>query len=283
MDFNAKKTAIPAAAFMCLLMGTTGCNVDRAWPDRQAPVGMNPTASNADVGLSSDGDIDVVIADVQEVDLIEAVVSHRSLYHRNLAQLREYYEQHGYATKEKWAAFELAGLKDVASCQYLMDAEVPSNALRPTDRIEQADALYAEGLALMKRGGHGIPALYSQNHMIQAAKLFKQLIELYPSSDKIDDAAFYCGEIHKEYLPGKETIAVKWYERAWTWDPQTDHPARFQAAVVYDYRLHDRDRALELYHGVIDHETAHKSNVRFASRRIHELTAGTDASRAARP
>ncbi|MFQ5592384.1 MAG: hypothetical protein ACE5HE_14585, partial [Phycisphaerae bacterium] len=80
----------------------------------------------------------------------------------------------------------------------------------------------------------------------------------------------------KEYLPGQEPIAVKWYERAWTWNPETPLAPRFQAAVVYDYRLHDRDRALELYHGVVNHETTHKTNVRFASRRIHELTASTE-------
>ena len=93
------------------------------------------------------------------------------------------------------------------------------------------------------------------------------------ASEKIDDAAFYCGEIHKEYLPGQELIAVKWYERAWEWNPDTTHPARFQAAVVYDYSLHDRDRALELYQHVVAHETNDKNNVRFASRRIRELTA----------
>ena len=98
------------------------------------------------------------------------------------------------------------------------------------------------------------------------------MIRRYPSSDKIDDAAFYCGEIHKEYLKDQEPIAVRWYERAFTWNPQTPHPARFQAAVTYDFRMHERARALELYHGVLDVETENKSNVAFASRRIYELT-----------
>jgi hypothetical protein len=67
-------------------------------------------------------------------------------------------------------------------------------------------------------------------------------------------------------------LAVKWYERAWTWNPDTPHPARFQAAVVYDYRLHNRARALELYHAVLEHETADDKNARFATRRIGELS-----------
>ena len=54
--------------------------------------------------------------------------------------------------------------------------------------------------------------------------------------------------------------------------PQTAHPARFQAAVLYDFRLHDRDRALELYHAVVTQETGNTSNVHFAVRRIQQLT-----------
>ena len=106
---------------------------------------------------------------------------------------------------------------------------------------------------------------------------FRQMIKQYPSSDKIDDAAFFCGEIHKEYLPGQELIAVRWYERAFEWNSETPHPARFQAAMVYDYRLHDRDRALELYHATLESEADDASNVRFATRRIRELTGGVQA------
>ena len=127
-------------------------------------------------------------------------------------------------------------------------------------------------------GGHGVPAVYRKDRMVEAAEVFRQMIEEYPNSDKIADAAFYCGEIHKDYLPGQELIAVNWYERAWTWQSETTHPARFQAAVVYDYRLQDRDRALELYQTVVRNPLADKSNVRFAARRIRELT-GADQTR----
>ena len=131
----------------------------------------------------------------------------------------------------------------------------------------------------------GAESLYEKAYGLRNLETVREMctliVEEYPTSDKIDDAAFYCGEIHKEYLPGQETLAVRWYERAWNWNPDTPFPARFQAAVVFDYRLHDRDRALELYHGVVEHETDHKSNVRFASRRIHELTAGNETASAA--
>jgi len=125
--------------------------------------------------------------------------------------------------------------------------------------------------------------------MVQAVGVFRELIEEYPTSDKIDDAAFQLGQIHKEYLHDQEPIAVKWYERSWTWDPHTPHEPRFQAAVIYDYRLHDRDRALELYRRVLAEETpdqpcwsklARRTNVDFATRRIAELTSETQTARA---
>ena len=40
---------------------------------------------------------------------------------------------------------------------------------------------------------------------------------------------------------------------------------------MYDFRLHDRDRALELYRSVMKDETANGSNLRFASRRVRQL------------
>ena len=266
----------PLAGFGVLL---AGCNVDGLWGDRQAPRGAQRVNFH---GRRADHAVDISVADPHEVDLVENLVMHRLAYLRTLADLRIYYEQHGYAHKEYWASHEMDGLEAVNMFRYLMDAEIPADGLRPQASIPDADVLYEKGLALMNQGGHGVPALYRQDKMVQAAKVFRSLIEAYPKSDKIDDAAFMCGEIHKEYLPGQERIAVRWYERAWTWDPQTPHAARFQAAVVYDYRLHDRDKALELYQAVLKDEVSDRTNVRFATRRIHELTKSDRSARAGR-
>ena len=267
--------ANPGVFLLCVVVIVPACNVDWLVADRQLPEELEPVAyaSQAERAGSAGGGVDITIRDAQEVDLVEAVVGHRQEYHRRLRELNEYYTAHGYATKASWAQFELDGLRHVRTFRYLLDAEVASDQLKPVETIEEADALYEQGREVMRRAGHGVPALFSRKLMIEAAQVFRDLVERYPSSDKIDDAAFFCGEIHKEYLPGLDSIAVRWFERAWTWDPATPHPARFQAAVVYDYRLHDRDRALELYQSVLKHETNYKSNVRFATRRIHELTA----------
>ena len=275
--FAATKGLTMPVVCVGLLIGVAGCNLDGRWAHSGAP--REPARLAAHSGGAAAGDsVDISIVEANEVDLVEATLDHRTRYRQNLERLQDYYEAHGYMTKANWAAFELEGLGRVKQFSYLLDAEVPSDALHPNEQIPEADALYEKARELMQRGGHGVPVFYRQDRMIEAARLFRELIERFPSSDKIDDAAFFCGEIHKEYLPGQETIAVRWYERTWTWSPETEHPARFQAATIYDYRLHDRDRALELYQDVLTHEAQHRSNVRFASRRIHALTADSDGT-----
>ncbi len=265
-----KRVMFALIAATCVAM--TGCNVDGVYRDRQSRTTPAIKIPNLLAPSNAHDAVDISIADAHEVDLVEEMAAHRAKYHESLGRLHDYYKVQGYAEKAKWAAFEIDGLRSVKAFRFLMDAEIPSDQLKADTSIAEADALLAKGLDLMKRGGHGVPGLFRRDYMVQAAGVFRELIETYPSSDQIDDAAFYCGEIHKEYLPDQETLAVKWYERAWAWNPETPHPARFQAAVVYDYRLHNRDLALELYQAVIAKESAYEGNVRFAARRIDELT-----------
>lgn len=270
-----------STSFFCIVAAScfsqlAGCNTDGFWDlaqDRQIP---KPPADE-------NGTPDIRVAETQEVDLVEQVLYHRKHYRQALTDLRDYYSDRGYHTKRKWADYELADVRKVKPFKYIMDAEIPASSLRPQQAIAEADNLYRKGLDLMERGGHGVPALYREDLMREAVSTFTDLITKYPTSDKIDDAAYCCGEIHKEYFKDQEPLAVKWYERAYTWDPNTPHPVRFQAAVVYDFRLHDRAKALELYHAVIRDEADNKSNAAFASRRIYELTEGIGQIHSPRP
>lgn len=264
----AKRSMILAGVGLAVGMG---CNADPMFQTRKPKGPVVSVGETAGARTPADGTLGVI--GQTEVDLVEEMVQHRTAYLRSLEALREYYSDHGYLTKEGWASHELNGLKKVQTFRYVMDAEIPNQELRPTNAEPEADALFDRGLKLMRKGGHGgLPALYREKPMIEAVSVLRELIERYPSSDKVDDAAFWLGEIHKEYLKDQEQIAVQWYERAIEWNPATQHPARFQAAVVYDYRLHDRDRALELYRRVVTEETSRRSNVTFAHRRIDELT-----------
>lgn len=253
-----------------VMFSAAACNTENFATNRQRPDG--PVTSMADPeGVAVP---DLQVTDAREVDIVEGVLAHRAQYRRMLETLRDYYAEHGYSVKQKWAEAELADLSRVKPYRYILSAEVPASQLRPTRSIAEADALYQRGLDLMREGGHGIPVLYNRQKMREALDTFTSLIRKYPDSDKIDDAAFCNGEILKEYFKNTETLAVKWYERCRQWDPNSPHPALFQAAVVYDYRLKDRARALELYHRVLSEEAGDKSNAAFASRRIYELTEG---------
>jgi tetratricopeptide (TPR) repeat protein len=265
-----RRTLIPVG--LCwLLTALAGCNTDSFFAKEKTRTGPVTTMDSPDSRL---GVPDVTVVSGTEYDLVEQVLTHRTGYHQSLVALRDYYRKRGYQNKLQWAEFELADVEKIKPFKYLLDAEIPAPWLQPKDSIGEADALYERGCDLMKKGGHGVPVFYSEDVMRDALKCFVELVQKYPSSDKIDDAAFGCGEIYKEYFKDQNEIAVKWYERAFTWDPQTPHPARFQAAVVYDYRLHDRARALELYHEVLKNETSNLSNARWASNRIDELTKG---------
>ena len=249
-----------------------GCNTEGMWVQPQHLDGPTTSMSTPD-GLELP---DIQIIDAREVDIVENLLTHRAQYSKMLTILRDYYKEKGYNTKRQWADSELSALKRIKPFKYILSAEVPVTSLRPTDNIAEADQMYKQGLEQMKQGGHGIPALYRQDLMREALATFTGLITKYPSSDKIDDAAFCCGEILKEYFKNQERLALKWYERAHTWDPQTPHPALFSAAVVYDFRLHDRAKALEYYHRVIEEEQGNRSNAAFSSRRVYELTKGMD-------
>lgn len=269
--FAQRTNLAKALVFSLAGLVLTGCNIDSVWSERQV---RGPEMNKPSPRLRQPaGGRDIAVVKPGEVDLVEDAIGKRQAYHAALLDLQDYYGEHGYSTKQSWAKFELQGVQSVRQFRYLIDAEIASDALTPTETIAEADALYKKGTDQMDRGGHVIPGIYSRRAMLEAADTFRKLIERFPTSDKIDDAAFALGEIHKEYLTDQEVLAVKWYERAWNWDPKTPHPARFQAAAVYDFRLHDRDRALELYQRVLDDEAdLVVSNTRFATRRIAQLT-----------
>ena len=221
----------------------------------------------------------VNLADTTEVDLVEEMARARQNYRQYLQALITYYNDKGFRHKAIWAERELADLNMVKTYRYLVDAEIPGSEMIPRDSIPAADALYNDGVNYASQGGYHYPGnkgiympdFIDTKKLKMALEKFNQIIREFPTSDKIDDAAFFAAEIYKEYFNDNER-AVQYYQRCWEWNPNTEHAARFQAAVVYDYRLHDRDRALELYQAVLEQEPFNKSNLRFSTRRIKQLT-----------
>jgi len=256
MNAAARWSVVLAA----LGLGIVGCQ-DGLWgKSKPAPVAPSTPVQTQPIN----------IADATEVDLVEELARHRAQYKNYLIALRNYYLQHGYTDKAMWAERELDDLRLVNTYAYLTPAAIPGPRLRAAESIPEADRLFEDGMNYFKQG-RILPFINDKKKLKLALDRFNTLIERYPTSDKIDDAAYYAGYIYKEYFQD-DRKAVQYFQRAWEWNPNTPHPARFEAAVLYDYRLHDRDKALELYQQVLEKETFNKSNVRWATARIHQLT-----------
>ena len=210
--------------------------------------------------------------DATEVDYVESLAAARDAYRQALVSLVEYYASVGNATKLQWAKLELKTFDQMVRYAYLQPAEwVPEN-LQATDSIEEADILYRQAKSLYNESG-GMIIVANRAKLQQALGLFNQLITEYPSSDKIDDAAYKAGRIY-EYLKNYQLAAI-YYQRAFQWNEATSYPARYRAAYVMDQKLRMRAQALQLYKLAVEKESRYTDNTEFAEIRIAALSKPT--------
>ncbi|MGD0571971.1 MAG: tetratricopeptide repeat protein [Sedimentisphaerales bacterium] len=135
-----------------------------------------------------------------------------------------------------------------------------------------ANAMYAEGIRLEEQAGP-LMVIKDEALLKKALDKYNELISKYPKSDKISDAAFRMGGIY-EYLKDY-TNAVKNYQRAYQWNPQTPTVARFKAAYILDTQLGRRSEALQIYQEALSKITRsneHSQWVAYAEQRVKELT-----------
>ncbi len=210
------------------------------------------------------------VENADERILAEYAVGARKQYLKALDNLIDFYERTDNTFRHRLAVNIKKRFDPVHTYMYYMEAEVPPASLKPIEVIPEANAMYDKAYDLY-RSGKILPAVTDYKKERQALLLFKELVRTYPQSDKIALSAYHIGEILKEYFD-EDLRAVQWYERAWQWDPNITKPARFQAATVYDYRLQDKAKAVELYRAAIQHEQFNQSNVGFAHQRIRALT-----------
>ena len=211
--------------------------------------------------------------------LVENMVTARNAYRKAADELAQYYEER----PEDFKAFMIhtmqARFHPEETYDYLFRVILPPDNLEPVEVIPLADEMYyrAEQLHIE---GRQIPAAADYEKQRESLKLFRELIRQYPTSTKIAMAAYYIGEIYKEYFR-EHYLATLWYERSWTWDPYVPKPARFQAAVQFDLNLHDRARAVELYKACLEFEPYYPSHVQFATERVEKLQAKIPTPRSA--
>lgn len=229
----------------------------------------------SEVELSARGDDAKTIS---IADQVENMMMTRQAHIESLVDLETAYLKTGDTVKANWARrqrelFE----KRVEVYPYLTENTQEYHVdVSPEESIPEADAMYDDAVKLYDEVKL-IPAVGAlegtKDKARKALNTFKTILVQFPKSDKVDDCAFYCGAIYKEYLrdddPDNE-LAVRYYRWAFTLNPEIPHPARFHCAVVLDYRRHERDKALELYHQVL--EESNDSNARWAATRIEQLT-----------
>ena len=213
----------------------------------------------------------VSVVDAGETDFVEQIAVNRQAYRQGLQLLVGYYTRIGNNMKLNWAKDELSALDSIPQYKYIIDAEAAGANLRASTSIPEADEIYQDALELQKQAG-ALLVIKDDDLLRLAADKYNRLIKRYPSSDKIDDAAYKAGEIY-EYFKDY-SIALLYYKRAYQWDPGTMHPARFRAARILDKRLHRYAEALELYREALKTEGAyerHRKWTEFAEQRIVEL------------
>jgi len=206
-----------------------------------------------------------------EIDIVEDIATHRQAYRQGLESLVRYYTKTGNNHKLEWAKRELKALNVMPQYKYIVPVVAPKTH-HATVMNPDADLLY-EDAKLQKEGAEPVGQLFvDKNAYRMALRKFEDLINKYPNSDKIDDAAYMAGEI-SEYFKDY-SIALEYYQRAYTWDPDTSHPARFKAAKILDKHMHRNAEALELYKKAIETEGRYDKYREwndFAQERINDL------------
>lgn len=217
----------------------------------------------------AEGETAFLAPDAGEVDFVENMAAARQTYRESLEGLLSYYRSVGNATKARWAQTELRTFDQMVRYQYIQPAEWVPTDLQASQAIPEADALYSRAMGLYRESG-GMIIVASRAKLQEALGYFNQLIELYPSSDKIDDVAYRAGRIY-EYLKNYELAAV-YYQRAFQWNESTPYPARFRAAYVMDQRLKMRREALMLYQEALAKESRFVENTEYAQARVDALS-----------
>jgi tetratricopeptide (TPR) repeat protein len=253
---------VVTAATIALLTILVGCQTNQGLsqrlPNRDTPGAVTSAPVAVETAAAAD-----------EIDVVEQLASHRQAYRQSLETLIKYYDVHGNRRNLEWARTELQALDRIPQYRYIIEAEVMPKDLRATEQIQAADDLYQKAVETERKAGV-LPVLKDENVLRVALNLYGQLISQYPTSDKIDDAAWHMAGIHEYFRDF--VIALSFYQRVYQWDPSTPYPARFKAAWILDDKLHRRAEALELYQESVVKESQHENERAFAERRIRELS-----------
>jgi len=205
-----------------------------------------------------------------DVELVERTNSARKEYEAALKKLWEYYRRTGDKQRIRWVEDELMGFHLLHKPSYNLDVQdVPPPTLEAKTNVREANDLYK---AAMEYKGKGLGNEYILNQR-RAELLLREILDKYPSSDKISDVAYQLGEIYESRAYKQFDRAARFFERSFQWKKGTSTDARLRAAVLYDKQLNERGKALALYRDVVEHDTD-PDRIKIAEKRLTELSGG---------
>jgi tetratricopeptide (TPR) repeat protein len=216
----------------------------------------------------------VSVVEAGEADIIEHMATSRLAYRQYLESLIVYYKKAGDNMKLGWAEDELKRLNKMPQYNYIIEASITGPNLKAKDSDNAANYLYDEAYRLEKAAKR-LVLIVDENLLRVALDKYNQVIKQYPTSDKIDEAAYRAGGIYEHFKD--YTIALLYYQRAYQWDNTTANPVRFKAAYILDQHLHRRADALPLYQQALGNEKLSKDEQKFVQKRIDELTKGGES------
>jgi tetratricopeptide (TPR) repeat protein len=222
-------------------------------------------------GTAAIGTVGSVPSQAGETDIVEQIAINRRAYQQGLELLIRYYTKTGNNMKLNWAQKELMSLDSIPQYKYIIEAEILDANLRASRSIPEADDLFRDALRLEDEARVLLIGT-NDDKLREALDKYDRLIRNYPTSDKIDDAAFNAGVIYERFQD--YSIALLYFQRAYQWDPETPYPARFRSARILDKRLHRNAEALELYREALNTEGKygkHRIWKEFAEERIRAL------------
>jgi hypothetical protein len=210
---------------------------------------------------------------VGEVELVEGVLKARKDYWTSLDKLRQHYVATSEIEKAKWVEDELKSYHRIMKYSYRLDVkDVPPPTLQPKQNLTEANNLFRRGVEYKSRGT-GDEFIDNQR---RAEILFQAILEKYPESDKIADAAYHLGDIYEHYRPKPQyERAAAYFERSFQWNKASATDARLRAARIYDHQLKSLDKAKDLYKSVMNHDTT-PARVQEAEKRLTELSSRRD-------
>jgi hypothetical protein len=231
-------------------------------------IAQSPSKPIADQKKTPPAENPLPPAAASDVELVERVIAARKEYESSLKTLHEHYQRAGDKQRMQWSEKELISYHLLWKPSYNLDVkDVPPPSLEAKVNVREANEMYRSA---MEYKGKGLGNDYILNQR-RTELLLREILEKYPTSDKISDVAYQLAELYESKAYKQYDRAAKYYERSFQWKKGTATDARMRAATLYDKQLNERGKALELYRDEIAHDTD-ADRIKTAEKRLAELT-----------